>query len=447
MQFNTLPSIDPTIPTELLAYQSTTGTVGKVANDYQAQLDGIIASMVMSAATQQQSLQAHISNSSIHLAISDSTVSNSATWSSAKIDAAIAGSDAWFNLDSIPEGSVNLYYTPQRGADLVAATTQGITQVDHQAIASQLISLLLGFNNTVFRYDVDPGYSGVEVSVDGNPVTVDFFEVTPGLHDLSFPGESNIDWTCKQLAHKIRLDDGLQQQITPKLTLDAFGDGEINKLWSEQTLGDSEVLADLVDHIDTNFATYHTQINDNAFADDSSTWSSVKMYTELINAANNASYDANKKIAIIQETASQGSHPSTYVWETVDNQNGTFTHFIRRRHGTYSFTDDISVSADYFVLEMGTWLVYWSSDTQLNPYFTNVTQVATFMTPRFNQQTITLAHPGVYTETDTSSSYHIVTRFTCNQDYSSTYRNNWLVPKNVPGVRELYSVLQLERIR
>jgi hypothetical protein len=447
MLFNQLPQVN-TDNSELLAYQSTTGAVGRVPNDYQAILDGIITNLVLANQTSNSTLANHISNANLHVPISDTTTTGVSTWSSSKIASAIAGSDIWFNLDDVPEGDTNLYYTYTRGRQLVADLGLGINTVDHQAIASQLASVLLGFNSTVFRYDLDPRETDRDfaITVDG-VTTVGYFEVTPGVHEVS--SEYSKDWVCQALAHKVSISvNGTESlQITPKLTLDAFTDGTTNKLWSETTLGDSDYLASVANHLGAGFNDAHVPIEDSQFAATDSTWSSSKIQSEVIGAiATNATFTATKEIAIAHEIANSGSRPSgNYTWVT-DPAGSQFTHYIRRRTQTQTYRNQVTISSDSFQLRTGRWLVYWVSNTTINPYFTNVTNIATYLADPSFPKVVLLAYPSVVTVTATSQNFCLVTRFTADQAYSTTYRNTWLMPRSVPGVQELYSILHIERI-
>ena len=448
MLFSNIPEIS-TGESELLAYDSTTNTASRVDNDYQALLDQVITNLVLSSQTNSLELTSHINNPLLHVPVSDSVVSDTSTWSSSKIQTAIDGSDPWFNLDSVPEGSTNQYYTLERGKALVEATSQGLVSVDYLAIASQLASVLLGYSSTVFEYRLAPNETpGVTFTVDG-VTTTDYFNVTPGTHTIE--ASSNVDVVCAALAHKIRIDDSQETRvITPQLSLDAFVNGETNKLWNEETLGDSDLLYDLDRHINADFSDYHSPINDNTFASTNSTFSSVKIQSEILGAiASNASFTATKEVAVLIERANSGSNNGTYTWTTDNNGNGTYTHYIYRRHSTYDYRDNISVNSDDFTLRTGSWFIYWSSDETINPYFTNVTQVATYLVVDGTPKEPLKDYPGVYTVPLglTSQRLAIVTRFTCDQPYNSTYRNTWLVPRAVPGVDEVYSVLHIERIR
>lgn len=449
MLFNQLPQLSPT-DTELLAYQSTTGVVGRVPNDYQTVLDGIITNLVLANQTSNSTLANHISNSDLHIPIDDSVTTGVSTWSSSKITEAIAGSDPWFNLDSIPEGDTNLYYTDTRGRQLATDLGLGINTVDHQAIAQQLASVLLNFNSTVFRYELDPADTNREIpiTVDG-VTTVGYFETTPGVHQVSCSFSRN--WVCSALAHEIRVNSSstpVSLQLTPQLTLDAFIDGQTNKLWSEATLGGSTLLSNIEYHLGDGFSDYHVPINDNSFADSGSTWSSSKIQAEVVGAIKtNTTFTATKEIAIAHEMASSGFRPSgSYSW-TTDPSGSQYTHYIRRRCQTQTYRNQVGIFSDSFQLRTGRWLVYWVSNTTINPYFTNVTGVVTYLASSSDIRTPILHYPSVVTvSTTTSQTYALVTRFTCDQPYSSTYRNTWLMPQSVPGVNELYTVLHIERI-
>ena len=448
MLFNQLPQIN-TDNSELLAHQSTTGAVGRVPNDYQTVLDGIITNLVLANQTSNSTLANHISNSDLHIPIDDSVTTGVSTWSSSKIAEAIAGSDPWFNLDSIPEGDTNLYYTDTRGRQLATDLGLGINTVDHQAIAQQLASVLLNFNSTVFRYELDPEEVNrdINITVDG-VTTVGYFEVTPGVHTVS--SSNSKKWVCAALAHKISISGGSNQviQITPKLTLDAFTDGQTNKLWSEETLGNSTLLSNIEYHMGDGYNESHVPINDTRFADQNSTWSSAKIQAEIIGAIKtNTTFTATKEIAIAHEMATSGLRPSgSYSW-TTDTSGSQYTHYIRRRCQTKTYRNQVGIFSDSFQLRTGRWLVYWVSNTTINPYFTNVTGVVTYLASSSDIRTPILHYPSVVTvSTTTSQTYALVTRFTCDQPYSSTYRNTWLMPQSVPGVNELYTVLHIERI-
>jgi hypothetical protein len=448
MQFSNLPLIN-TDNSELLAYQSTTGAVGRVSNDYQAILDGVITNLVLVNQTSSSTLASHISNSTLHVPISDTSTTGVSTWSSSKIANAIAGSDIWFNLDSVPEGDTNLYYTEARGRQLATDLGLGINTVDHQAIATQLASVLLGFNSTVFRYELDPQVTDREVSITVDGVTTTaYFDVTPGVHQVLC--QSSNDWVCQALAHKVRINSSSTATtlaVTPTLSLDAFTDGTTNKFWSEATLGDSNYLASVANHLGAGFNDAHVPIEDNQFAATDSTWSSSKIQTEVIGAiASNATFTATKEIAIAHEMANSGSRPSgNYNWVT-DPAGSQFTHYVKRRCQTQTYRNQVTISSDSFQLRTGRWLVYWVSNTTLNPYFTNTSNVATYLANSSTPKVPLLAYPSVVTVTATSQTFCLVTRFTADQTYSSTYRNTWLMPMSIPGLQELYSVLHIERI-
>lgn len=447
MIFSELPALTAQ-NAELLAYDDQSNTASRIPNPFGEVMDGIIISLVQSQALDSATLDSHISDSGLHIPISDGEISTTKTWSSSQITSAIAGSDPWFNLDSIPEGSVNQYYTPERGAALVANTTQGVTAVDYQAVATSLASTLLGFNNTVFRYELD-STSDTYITVDG-VTTLNYFEVTPGEHTVTV--ESNRTWVSNELVHQVNIPAGTNETIwiTPRLTLDAFTDGQTNKLFNSTTFGESQILLDINDHINENFSDYHAALSDNTFASTTSTWSSSKIQAEVISAikSNTSSYPATKEVMIAQETSGTGSSPSSYSWTTDDNGDGTYTHHVKRRNTNYDYRDNLTIYSDEFRIRTGTWFIYWVYDETISPSFTNVTNVSTYVADDSTPRVPLLAYPQTYTLSgSTQQDITVVTRFTSDTPYSSSLRNTWLVPKNVPGVGECFGFCHIEKVR
>lgn len=447
MIFSELPALTSQ-NAELLAYDDQSETASRIPNPFGEVMDGIIISLVQSQALNSATLESHINDSGLHIPISDGEISTTKTWSSSQITSAIAGSNPWFNLDSIPEGSVNQYYTPERGAALVATTSQGVTSVDYQAVATALASVLLGFNNTVFRYEVDSTWD-TEITVDG-VTTLNYFEVTPGVHTVTVG--SGRTWICTDLVHRVTIPavDNEQVWITPQLTLDAFKDGQDNKLFNPTTLGNSQILLDIKDHIDDNFDSYHASLSDNTFASTSSTWSSSKLQAEVVSAikSNTSAYPATKEVMIAQETSNTGTSPSSYSWTTDDNGDGTYTHHVKRRNTNYDYRDNLTIYSDEFRIRTGTWFIYWVYDETISPSFTNVTNVSTYVANDSTPRVPLLEYPQTYTLSgSTQVDVTVVTRFTSDTPYSSSLRNTWLVPRNISNVRECYGFCHIEKVR
>lgn len=446
MRYSNLPKYDISNENlELISFTDNgTLAVTPAPNAVSEITDFSIVMQVLANVSPDNTLANHVSNTNLHTPVNDSTVSSSSTWSSQKIQSSINGSTPWLSLDNVPEGVNNLYFTPERALDVVNSTSQGITTVDQQAIATQLAAVLLGFNQTSFRYNMVSPDDAV-ITIDGFEFSNGYVDVTPGAHEVVTDGFVLIE--CDVLGHQVNLSGGSNVVITPQLSLDSFKDGDTNKLFSEDSFSNSQILTEIDDHINTNFSNYHVQINDNSSSSLSSTWSTRKIIQYFYQEFNSASpMTSHKELAVMHERAGSGSMPSSYVWTTDDNPDSTHTHYIKRLTSTDDWNENITTYTDEWFLDPGTWFIYWDASEDIVDYFTNITNVRTYVAFDNSPKVSVLDHPGVYTASNRDNLV-LVTTFTSDEDYSSTYRNAWLKPRNLPGVDELYSIVHIERIR
>ena len=457
MQFQDLPELLTTPYDETLILVGSEGELYQTENLFNEVNDLEIVRLVLSKVTPSQQLDNHVADQSIHTKIADTLVSPNTTWSSARISTAITGSSPWFNLDSVPEGTVNRYFTEERAKEIVAATTQGVPVLDHRAIATQIVSVLLGFNNSTFRYRRSsiPDYlPSISVLVDGAAATVNFFDVKPGVRNLQFnpPPSGGEMWVCDELVHVVTISSNGSQQITPKLTLDAFIDGTVNKFWNTINFANSPLVQSINNHLsgDT-FKSVHARINDNSTGSFDTTWSSNKIinYVSSEIAKNRTAVAASAKTVLIgHETALSGQSASGYQWETATA--GTIhTHYITRNpnnqiynsgNGTYIYSE--------FSLSDGTWMVYWEADITLKTgVFASVTNPSSYIALSTTPRVAVLTTPGIITVSGYNVSYRLVSKFSTTTPYNSSFQNNWLQPQSVAGVNELYAIVHIERVR
>lgn len=446
MLFSELPLIDDPNGTEILVYDN--GVASRVENNLQEYVDQQIINLVLSRSRTSVLVTDHIGNSAIHLGIDDSAVSTGSTWSSTKIDSAITDSTSEITLDDIPEGTTNLYYTDERARLALQDLSLGVPSVSHSHIAAAIVSMWQGWSGQEFTYYLeDVELSPVSVTVDG-VTTIDKFTVTPGPHDITVSRTTY--WLNNSLAHKVQVRGGSAVVVTPELTLDAFKEGSINKLWRPNSLEDVGILRDIIEHYDTKFSDYHSLPIRDSRTSSESTWSSVKIAQYLNQQLADISLPTvTKELAVFTERANSGQHPRGYRWETKDNGNGTYTHRVARIFNQDDYRPNISASSNYYfnLPENGNWFIYWAASTDINPYFTNVTDVATYIAEKDNFSSVRLSYPGVINKWWTGSPYLVlVTQFTSNQDFDQDYTNDWLVPRSIPGRYEVYSQIHFEKI-
>ncbi len=446
MLFSELPLIEDTTDTEILVYKD--GVAGRTDNRLQEAVDQQIVNLVLSRYQPNTLLNNHIGNNSVHLGIDDQAISTGSTWSSTKIDTEISGSSSWITLDDIPEGNTNLYYTDARAREAVEAASLGAPSVAHSQIAAAIVAMWQGWSNQEFTYYLeDPSRSPVTVTVDGVE-SVDQFTVTPGPHNITVSRATN--WLNNSLAHEVYVGGGTDQVVTPELTLDAFKDGDINKLWKPDSLESIGALGDIIEHYDTNFSVYHSlPINDNSTSSES-TWSSIKIVQYLNQQLSNLYPPTEtKEFAVFSERANSGQHLTGYQWETDDNGDGTYTHRVARIFNRDDYRSNITASSNYYfhLPETGNWFIYWVASTDFNPYFTGITNVSTYIADKDNFSSVKLEYPGVMNKWWSSNPYiSLVTQFTSNQDLDPAYTDNWLVPRSVSGRYEVYSQIHFEKI-
>lgn len=447
MLFSELPLIEDTAGTEILVYKD--GVASRTKNTLHEYLDQQMVNLVLSRHNPSKLVNDHIGDNSIHLGINDAVTGTGSTWSSSKIDSAISGSSSWVTLDNIPEGTTNLYYTEERAQAAIANASLGVPSVTHSQVAAAIVAMWQGWTNQEFTYYlklVDD--SPVTVTVDGVE-SVDQFTVTPGPHNITV--SKTTYWLNNTLAHEVYLYSGTDRVVTPELTLDAFKDGDVNQFWRPDSLEDVGVLEDIVEHYDTNFSEYHSLPIDNNSISSEKTWSSLKM-VQYFNQELSNTYPptVTKEFAVFIERANSGQHLSGYRWETDDNGNGTYTHRVARifNHDNYKYSMSSPSSDYYFRLpETGNWLIYWVASTDLNPYFTNVTDVSTYIAEWDDFSKVKLEYPGVINKWWSSTPYlSLVTQFTSNQNLDPAYEDNWLVPRSIPNRYEVYSQIHFEKI-
>ena len=407
-----------------------------------------MVNLVLSRYQPSELVNNHIGNNSIHLGINDGVTSTGSTWSSSKIDSEISGSPSWITLDDIPEGTTNLYYTDARARDLVATASLGVPSITHSQVAAAIVAMWQGWSSQEFTYYLkDPGQSPVTVTIDGVS-SVDQFTVTPGPHDIT--ASRTTTWLNNSLAHEINFGSGNNQVITPELTLDAFKDGNVNKLWKPNSLESVGVLGDIVEHYDTKFSEYHSlPINDSSTSSES-TWSSVKIIQYLNQQLASLSPPTEtKEFAVFSERANSGQHLTGYRWETDDNGDGTYTHRVARIFNRDDYRSNITAASNYYfnLPETGNWFIYWVASTNLNPYFTGITDVSTYIAEWDDFSSDRLEYPGVLNKWWTNAPYlSLVTQFTCDQNFDPAYADNWLLPRSVSGRYEVYSQIHFEKI-
>lgn len=457
MLFQDLPELGATPADQTQILVGDNGALSRTDNLFDQMGDAEMVRLVLAKIAPSDTLNQHINDRTIHSQIADTTVSPNSTWSSARVDSAIAGSNPWFNLDSVPEGTTNLYYTPERAKAVIAATTQGVPVIDHKAIATQLVSVLMGFNSTTFRYNRSntPAGSNVTVTVDGGPATTNYFEVTPGVRNLQFTGGGLYEaWVCDELAHSVTFTQSGSTVVTPRLTLDSFQDGTVNKFWNSSTFGGSALAQSIAQHLtNPTFAEVHARINDNAGQGTSdATWSSNKIINFISSeiAKNRVAVAVNAKaIYVGHETAASGQNASGYTWETLTS-GATFTHYVTRNpaNPTYNPTSSgVFTSGGQFYLQPGTWLVYWDADMTLRSgVFAGVTSPMTYISLGTTPRVPILTVPGTITVTS-ANYYRMVSRFSTTTAFNSSFQNTWLQPQAITGVNELYATLHLERVR
>ena len=446
MLFSDLPLIEDTTNTELLVYEGEVAS--RTANTLHESVDQQIVNLVLSRYNPSKLVHDHIGNNSIHLGINDAVIGTGITWSSSKIDSEISGSPSWVTLDNIPEGTTNLYYTEERAQEAIVNASLGVPSVTHSQVAAAIVAMWQGWSSQEFTYYLkDVSLSPVTVTVDG-VVSVDQFTVTPGPHNITVSDTTY--WFNNTLAHEVYLSGGTDQVVTPELTLDAFKDGDVNQLWGPGSLESVGVLSDIVEHYDTNFSDYHSlPINDSSVSSEK-TWSSLKIVQYLNQQLTTTTPPTEtKEFAVFIERANSGQHLTGYRWETDDNGGGTYTHRVARIFNHDNYRSNISASSDYYfnLPDKGNWLIYWVASTDLNPYFTNVTNVSTYIAEWDDFSKVKLEYPGVINKWWGSTPYlSLVTQFTSNQNQDPAYANNWLVPRSIPNRYEVYSQIHFEKI-
>lgn len=448
MLFEDLPFIESTEDTELLVYKDNKAS--RMPNTLAEQLDAQVVNLVLSRALSQGPKWVnHLNNQKIHLQQNDLITSSNTTWSSTKIDNAISGSPEWLSLDKIPEGTDNLYFTEERAKKIVADATLGLPSIEHKNVASAIVSVWQGWNNQTFWYYLkDLNYSPVTVTIDGVQY-VDSFPVTPGVHTVKASVSSN--WLNNEFAQEISLSSNEEQRvITPELTLDAFKDGEINKFWRPDALENTPVLDEIVKHIQKDFATYHNLPLEDSRVSSESTWSSLKIVQYLYQQLSNLKPPTEtKEFAVFTERANSGQNVSGYTWHTTQNNDNTYTHYILRKFNVDDYRSNLYMnnSQSLNIQEKGNWHFYWIVNTNINPYFTNVTNVKTYLGETDDPKEVLLEYPGVLNKYWNSSPFiSLITKFTTDQDYDPNYNDTWLIPQSIPNQYEVYSQIQIEKL-
>lgn len=465
MLFQELPDLgtSPYDNTQILV--GSGAQLKRTGNLFDEVLDQEMIRLVLSKLSPNDLLNQHISDKTIHTRQDDTTVSPNTTWSSARVNSAISASNPWFNLDNIPEGATNKFFTDDRGRALIAATTQGIPVTDHRAIAAQIVSVLLNFNTTAFRYRrlvINPtAVPIIGVSVDGGPVTNNYFDVTPGVRNIALSGAgynnagAGETWICDELAHSISLNNG-SQQITPRLTLDAFADGAVNRFWNTSNFANSTLVHNINQHVNTSgtvFNAYHARINDSASTgSNDATWSSNKIinYVSSELARNRQLASANtKSVMVAHETAFSGQNASGYSWDTAIS--GTIhTHHITRNPSSNAYNNASGgFISSTITLPPGTWLIYWEADMTLRSgLFTAVTSPSSYIALSTTPRVAVLTVPGSITNSTTGGvAYRLMSKFSTTTPYNSSFQNTWLQPQSIAGVNELYATVHIERVR
>lgn len=459
MLFEDLPELTTTPIDESLILVGSEGELYQTGNLFEGVNDAEIVRLVLSKLTPNQQLNNHIADRALHKPIADTTVSVNSTWSSERINTAVSGSNPWFNLDAVPEGLTNRYYTEERAREVVAATTQGVPILDHRAIATQIVSVLLGFNSSTFRYrraNISDSTPVISVSVDGGPSTANFFDVTPGIRNLVFTPSNVISgesWVCDELVHSVVISGNGSRQITPKLTLDSFVDGTVNKLWNTVNFANSPLVQLINNHLTgATFRDVHARINDSSNGANDTTWSSNKIinYVSSEIARNRTAIGANAKAVMVgHEVAASGQNTSGYTWDTLI-VGSVHTHHISRvpTSSAYNSGSGGSIGTN-LVIPPGTWMVYWEADMTLRAgLFAAVTGQSSYISLATTPRTPVLTAPGVITVTGGSSvNYRLVSRFSTTTPYNSSFQNTWLQPQSVAGVNELYATVHIERVR
>src|SRR4028119_885120 len=458
MLFEDLPELTTTPVDESLIMVGSEGEIYQTGNLFEEVNDAEMVRLVLSKVTPNQQLNNHIADPSLHKPIADTTVSVNSTWSSERINTAIIGSNPWFNLDAIPEGATNRYYTEERAREVVAATTQGIPILDHRAIATQIVSVLLGFNSNTFRYhraNISDSTPVISVSVDGGTSTANFFDVIPGVRNIQLTPANALGetWICDELVHSVVISSNGSRQVTPKLTLDSFVDGTVNKLWNTVSYANSPLVQSINNHLTgATFRDVHACINDASNGANDTTWSSNKIINFVSSeiARNRTAIGANAKAVIIgHEVAASGQNATGYTWDTA-TVGSTHTHHISRvpTSSAYNSGSGGSISSN-LVIPPGTWMVYWEADMTLRSgLFASVTGQTSYIALATTPRTPVLTAPGVITVTGSSSvNYRLVSRFNTTTPYNASFQSTWLQPQSVAGVGELYATVHIERVR
>ena len=360
MLFQDLPYIEDTLNSELLVYKDNVAS--RMSNTLEEQLDAQVVNLVLSKALSQgPKWTEHLNNKQLHLQQDDSTTSLNTTWSSSKIEDAISGSSGWLSLDQIPEGIENLYYTEERAKKIVEESSLAIPSIEHDKVASSIVSVWQGWSNQTFWYYLkDPSYSPVTVVIDGVSY-VDRFPVTPGTHTVRASYDSY--WLNNEFAHEVFISSAEENKvITPELTLDSFKEGKINKFWKPDALESTPVLADIVKHMQSELSKYHNlPINDSRVSSET-TWSSFKLVQYLNEQLSNLRPPTEtKEFGVFTEGARSGKHPTGYTWYTTENNDNTYTHRIIRRFNVNNYSSNLYVrNYEYFnISERGNWFFYW----------------------------------------------------------------------------------------
>lgn len=456
MYFKDLPELTATPIDETLILVGNEGALYQTDNLFDEVNDLEMVRLVLSKLTPSQQLDNHLVDRSIHTRVADTTVSPNTTWSSSRINTAIEGSNPWFNLDGVPEGTVNRYYSDERAREVVAATTQGVPILDHRAIATQLVSVLMGFNTSTFRYrrvTTSETSSNISITVDGGAPTVNFFDVTPGIRNIQMTPATGESWVCEELAHSIYINANGPRQVTPRLTLDSFLDGTINKFWNTANFANSPLVQSINNHLNgATFREVHARINDSNNGAADTTWSSNKIinYVSSEIARNRAAIGANaKSVMVSHEVAASGQNASGYTWESALS-GSIHTHYITRVPSNSAYNSGFGGSiASNISLPPGTWMVYWDADMTLRAgLFASVTGQASYIALASTPRVAALSIPGVITVTGTNAvSYRLMSRFSTTTPFSTTFQNSWLQPQSVAGVQELYATVHIERVR
>lgn len=448
MLFEDLPFIESTEDTELLVYKDNKAS--RMPNALGEQLDAQVVNLVLSRLLSQgPKWTSHLENKKIHVQQDDFIVSSNTTWSSTKIDEAIAGSPEWLSLDQIPEGTENLYFSEERARQIVAEANLGLPSIEHKNVASAIISVWQGWNNQTFWYYLkDPEDSPVTVELDGIEY-VDRFPVTPGTHTIR--ASDNSSWLNNEFAHEIRLYTSKEERvITPELTLDAFKDGEVNKLWTPDALENVEVLSDIYKHLNDEFSSHHSFPINDAIVSSEYTWSSLKIVQYYNKELSNIRPpNETKELGVFSERAKSGNHVSGYTWHTTENNDNTYTHHILRQFNIDDYRSNLSMRSNEYlnIYEKGNWYFYWIANNNINPYFTNVTKVTTYLGDTDNPERVLLSYPGVLNKWWDNEPYiSLITKFTTSQNYNPDYNDNWLVPESIPDKYEVFSQIHIEKI-